>query len=282
MAEDERGKDLSDPRSWLLPDDEQDVDEHDADGPEPGPRDDGPATESMQMLDDEEPPLRFGPDDTGPLPHWTEPPDGRGAAHPGRRARSRRRRLVGPAGAGPGLARRPRGGAGHARRRARLRHLLRGDPRRRPRRAPAPSDPFFDLEDDEEPAPLPPPIVEPDPSRVTAIRTRQAAPTGARARLAAPTPTTRRWRTSGAPPGRDMAMAIGVGVVLAALFLLLARLGGKYLMVLVVLALAAAAVEFFDKIREQGYQPAHAGRARGRGRPAAGGLLAGRGRASRS
>ena len=24
----------------------------------------------------EEPPLRFGPDDTGPLPHWTEPPTG--------------------------------------------------------------------------------------------------------------------------------------------------------------------------------------------------------------
>src|SRR5437762_13619852 len=24
----------------------------------------------------DEPPLRFGPDDTGPLPHWTEPPTG--------------------------------------------------------------------------------------------------------------------------------------------------------------------------------------------------------------
>ena len=30
----------------------------------------------VQIADDEEPALRFGPDDTGPLPHWTEPPTG--------------------------------------------------------------------------------------------------------------------------------------------------------------------------------------------------------------
>ena len=33
-------------------------------------------TEGVQIADDEEPALRFGPDDTGPLPHWTEPPTG--------------------------------------------------------------------------------------------------------------------------------------------------------------------------------------------------------------
>ncbi len=33
-------------------------------------------TEGVQIVGDEEPALRFGPDDTGPLPHWTEPPTG--------------------------------------------------------------------------------------------------------------------------------------------------------------------------------------------------------------
>ena len=32
--------------------------------------------EGVKIVDDEEPALRFGPDDTGPLPHWTEPPTG--------------------------------------------------------------------------------------------------------------------------------------------------------------------------------------------------------------
>ena len=43
--------------------------------------------------------LRFGPNDTGPLPHWTEPPTGEiprmaPAASGGRRRRRRRRRRV--------------------------------------------------------------------------------------------------------------------------------------------------------------------------------------------
>ena len=86
------------------------------------------------MLDDEAPPLSFGPDDTGPLPHWTAPPTGEVP------------RILGDTGAdedwsslqasGPGLARRPRRGAGHARRRARLRRLL----RRRSASAPSTSD----------------------------------------------------------------------------------------------------------------------------------------------
>src|SRR6266508_1161029 len=32
--------------------------------------------EGVKIVGDEEPALRFGPDDTGPLPHWTEPPTG--------------------------------------------------------------------------------------------------------------------------------------------------------------------------------------------------------------
>src|SRR5215216_3886255 len=34
-------------------------------------------SESVRIIGPvDEPPLRFGPDDTGPLPHWTEPPTG--------------------------------------------------------------------------------------------------------------------------------------------------------------------------------------------------------------
>ena len=46
------------------------ADERDEPGEEREP------TEGVQIADDEEPALRFGPDDTGPLPHWTEPPTG--------------------------------------------------------------------------------------------------------------------------------------------------------------------------------------------------------------
>ena len=42
----------------------------DPDEKEPDP------TEGVQIAGDEGPALRFGPDDTGPLPHWTEPPTG--------------------------------------------------------------------------------------------------------------------------------------------------------------------------------------------------------------
>jgi phosphatidate cytidylyltransferase len=253
MAEDERGKDLSDPRSWLLPGDEQDVEEHDAEAAEPGPLDDGPATESMQMLDDEAPPLSFGPDDTGPLPHWTAPPTGEVP------------RILGDAGAEDWSSAQGQGPVWRDDRAAApgtppdeldfgvfSEEIRVGALDERP----APSDPFFDLEEDEEPAPLPPPIVEPDPSRVTAIRTRQGAPTGVPGAARRSYTDDSQLSEKRGTAGRDMGLAIGVGVVLAALFLILARLGGKYLMVLVVLALAAAAVEFFDKIREQGYQPA--------------------------
>jgi len=46
------------------------ADERDEPGEEREP------TEGVQIVGDEEPALRFGPDDTGPLPHWTEPPTG--------------------------------------------------------------------------------------------------------------------------------------------------------------------------------------------------------------
>ena len=128
-------------------------------------------------------------------------------------------------------------------------------PRRRPRRATGPDDPFFDLEDDE---------------GRRRCRPRSSKPTGARHRHphppAAPTGVPGAARRSDTDDshvagrrgtaGRDMGLAIGVGVVLAAFVPHPGPPRRQYLMVLVVLALVAAAVEFFDTLREQGYQPA--------------------------
>src|SRR5262245_33884584 len=47
----------------------------DTGGPEKADADADP-TEGVKLVGDEGPALRFGPDDTGPLPHWTEPPTG--------------------------------------------------------------------------------------------------------------------------------------------------------------------------------------------------------------
>ena len=51
-------------------------------------------------------------------------------------------------------------------------------------------------------------------------------------------------------------MAIAVGFGLAALFLLLLNFGERYVVGLVVVALAVAGVEFYDTVRSKGYQPA--------------------------
>jgi phosphatidate cytidylyltransferase len=57
-------------------------------------------------------------------------------------------------------------------------------------------------------------------------------------------------------PGRDVQQAVAVGVGLAALFLILAKAGPKYVMVLVVAVIALAAVELFTALRRASYKPA--------------------------
>jgi phosphatidate cytidylyltransferase len=250
MAEDDVGGNQSDPRNWLLPDasDEE---------PElllPPDQPTGSNTESIQVIGDEEhPPLRFGPDDTGPLPHWTAPPTGEVPKIFAEGGEDDTEDWAALTNQGP-VWRDDRGAApGQVEEEFDLGSLDSGVRVGALDERPAPLDPFFD---DEEPAVLPPPIVEPDPSRVTPIRTRRAAPAGVPAGAARRGADEPSFTESRGTSGRDMPMAIGVGVALAALFLILAKIGPKYLMVLVVLALAAAAVEFFDKVREQGYQPA--------------------------
>ncbi len=56
--------------------------------------------------------------------------------------------------------------------------------------------------------------------------------------------------------GRDLQQAVLIGVVLGGAFLLFAKAGPKYLMVLVVAIIAAAAVELFTVLRRAGYHPA--------------------------
>jgi phosphatidate cytidylyltransferase len=59
-----------------------------------------------------------------------------------------------------------------------------------------------------------------------------------------------------ADSGRDVQQAAAVGLGIAALFLLLAKLGPKYVMVLVVVILAFAVAELFTALRRAGYHPA--------------------------
>lgn len=197
-----------------------------------------------------EPPVKFGKDDTGPMPHWTDPPTGEvprifgdqtrpddlddwaglGSEQPVWRDDRER---VGGFEDVPDLGdRSPMGALGDQR----------GDP----------ADPFFD--DDFDAA-----ADEVGPAAVTPISTRSARP-----RINPPRPASS--RRNGGPAGeftptrgtggRDMPLAIGVGVALVALFLILLAAGPRYAVGLVVAVLIAAAIEFFDGLRRVGYQPA--------------------------
>jgi phosphatidate cytidylyltransferase len=183
----------------------------------------------------DEPPLRFGSDDTGPLPHWTEPPTGEvpkvllddsstddldawsnlsSGAPVWRDDRTRR--------------------ADEDLDFESFVEAARVEERR--------PDPFFDEFDE----PSGPPSKE--QPRVTPIRTRTA---------------NRRlhdeesgFTASGGTGGRNMPVAIAAGVGIAALALFLFWLGARFAMVLVVAILVLSGVELYEKLRERGYQPA--------------------------
>ncbi len=294
MAGDDEGNESSDPRNWLLPelDDDElskeaepvfggdtepfsadqpaptfagETESLPADHPAPGSADQPEAphgemppppveastsAEAVQVIgESDEAPLSFGPDDTGPLPHWTAPPTGEVPRILGDETPAEEEAWSSLQ-SGP-VWRDDRTTPTPGDDDVEFESLSGGVRLGALDERPAPADPFFDDEAEPEPLRPPEPRIEPDPARVTPIRTRR--PAGV--------PSARRADDSGftetrGTAGRDMGAAIGVGIALAALFLLLARAGPKYLMVLVVLALAAAAVEFYDKVREHGYQPA--------------------------
>ena len=69
----------------------------------------------------------------------------------------------------------------------------------------------------------------------------------------------RRTRQRARPPtdpGRDVQQAALVGVGIAALFLLLAKAGPKYVMVIAIAVIVLAAIELFTALRRAGYKPA--------------------------
>jgi phosphatidate cytidylyltransferase len=182
----------------------------------------------------DEPPLRFGPDDTGPLPHWTAPPTGEvprifgdepadepdWATLSGQGPVWREDRAdydddtidFAPLGEGSRVG------------------ALDEEPER---------DPFFDDEAQE-------PLTE--QARVTPIRTRRGP-----APLSGHRPDE---NGAGGVSGRDLPMAVGVGIGIAVVALVLFAIGPAATMVLVVAVLGVASVEFYDKLREKGYQPA--------------------------
>ena len=84
-------------------------------------------------------------------------------------------------------------------------------------------------------------------SRGTGKSTRPAPSSAARGRNGKP---------AGGTSGRDMPTAIAVGLGIAALFIGALKYKPWAVAVIVVLVLGLAAVEYFDRVREKGYQPA--------------------------
>ena len=56
--------------------------------------------------------------------------------------------------------------------------------------------------------------------------------------------------------GRDMPTAIGVGLLIAAAFVITVVVSPKLVLAMVVVVIGLAAVEYFDKVSEKGYRPA--------------------------
>ena len=57
-------------------------------------------------------------------------------------------------------------------------------------------------------------------------------------------------------PVSDVPTAIGVGLLLAAVFIVAVIVGPKLVLLVVVAVLGFGAVEYFDKVSEKGYRPA--------------------------
>ncbi len=197
--------------------------------------------EGVQIAGDEGPALRFGPDDTGPLPHWTEPPTGEVPQILGEPDPSNDLDVWSSFGSQAPVWR-DEGSESDAVDFTPLAH----DGVRE--EADEPLESLFE----EGPATVRIGDASGEQPRVTPIRTTGGATAAARPRpMPRPEPAT---RVPG--PGRDLPSAVAVGLGLGAVYIGLANLGAKALVGLVVAVVVLGAIEFFDKVREKGYQPA--------------------------
>ena len=214
--------------------------------------------------------LSFGDGDTGPLPHWTQPPTGEIPSVLAPRPAGDDDELdVWSSFSGSGPL--PRvddtdstDGSGGLDEIGDLAPVFEED------------EPFFDDPDAtarDESAP-----VRREPGRITigtdptdGQGSRASGPTrrprsgtpprgaGARGRgagTARQAPVRAGGRPAGGTSGRDMPTAVAVGLGIAVVFLAALRWKPWAAAIIVVLVLGLAAVEYFDKVREKGYQPA--------------------------
>lgn len=253
------------------------------------PDDDWEDFGELTFADDEPPaeddagdaPLRLGTeDDTGGLPHWTEPPTGDVPKLFSDREPTDDLDVWSAIGQQSPVWQDERGAADHT---TMVDELGFDD---MPRlgaleERPAEDDLFFELA---EPEPAVEAPVEPESVRAREPIRIGTDPTGDDFRPAT-SPRGRGGRPVGQPPragarsggpgrpgtgrpaepasaaggvsGRDMPMAIALGLGMAAAFILLVRFTGTTgTMALVVVVLAMAAIEFYDKATERGYRPA--------------------------
>ncbi len=240
-------------------------------------------TEAVPVVeaDTDEPLLRFSQDD-GLLPHWTEPPTGQMPAILADDASAKGDSELAAwsgFGAQAPVWRDDRSANATGPVETDFSYLDDGERPGALDESPLSDDPF--LEDDPEEAieelvvPVAPPVRETPTTqpRVAAIRSGARATSGVTtgssggassgprkapdARRPVRTETVRPGSSSRpVPSGRNMGAAVAVGAALLAVFAVASRLGKGYLVAIVVAVLAFAAVEFYDTVRRQGYQPA--------------------------
>ncbi|HWC68594.1 MAG TPA: phosphatidate cytidylyltransferase [Acidimicrobiales bacterium] len=232
---DERRPEGDEADSAAKPDVQEREAEHDTPGEDPAD------VAGVHIAGDEGPALRFGADDTGPLPHWTEPPTGEVPQVLGEQDPSNDLD-VWSSFASQAPVWRDEGSESEA---VDFTPLAQDAVREQE------EEPLESLFEES------PPTVRigdasGDQPRVTPIRTSGGATAATRPR---PVP---RHEVPAHPQGagRDMPTAVAVGLGLGAVYVGLANIGPKALVGLVVVVLVLGAIEFFDKVREKGYQPA--------------------------
>jgi phosphatidate cytidylyltransferase len=205
--------------------------------------------------DEESGGLSFGASDTGPLPHWTEPPTGE---MPRTLATSNQADTtddldVWSSFAGKAPVWRDDDATG-----------VHDETNEMDRIAVHSADDLDDVTNRDDSLPM-----RREPSRIT-IGTdptddrsrpipRKGRPGEPRSagRPARPGSSTRATPTRPAKGGaRDLPTAIGIGLVMAAVFIAAVLIGPKLVLIIAVVVLGLGAVEYFDKVTEKGYRPA--------------------------